>query len=279
MPISYLDFSRKLAAQLQLYPESEALNLVDWLLEYHFGLKKVDFLKFMEERDLPEAFWQDFEKLQSGQPIQYILGKAPFYGRDFLVTPDTLIPRNETEELVYLIKSQNPKSGLKILDVGTGTGCIPITLSLEMKDPEVYAVDISKEALQVAKKNRDLLHAKVDFSQIDILNQIPNLEDLDILVSNPPYVPLSDKEEMHPNVVDHEPHLALFVADSDPLIFYREVGEKGKRMLKHGGRLYFEIYEKAAEAILELLEKQGYDRVTIHKDLNGKDRMLSAVWP
>lgn len=279
MPISYLDFSRKLAVQLQLYPESEALNLVDWLLEYHFGLKKVDFLKFMEEKDLPEAFWQDFEKLQSGQPIQYILGKAPFYGRDFLVTSDTLIPRNETEELVYLIKSQNPQGGLRILDIGTGTGCIPISLSLEMKAPEVYAVDISKEALQVAEKNRALLHAKVDFIQIDILNQIPNLESLDILVSNPPYVPISEKREMHPNVVDHEPHLALFVADSDPLIFYREIGEKGKRLLKPGGRLYFEIYEKAAVAIRELLEKQGYNRVTIHTDLNGKDRMLSAVWP
>lgn len=279
MPISYLDFSRKLAVRLQLYPESEALNLIDWLLEYYLGLKKVDFLKFMEEKDLPEAFWQDFEKLQSGQPIQYILGKAPFYGRDFLVTSDTLIPRNETEELVYLIKSQNQQSGLKILDIGTGTGCIPISLSLEMKAPEVYAVDISKEALQVAEKNRDLLHAKVDFSQIDILNQIPNLEDLDILVSNPPYVPISEKQEMHSNVVDHEPHLALFVADSDPLIFYREIGEKGKRLLKPGGRLYFEIYEKAAEAIRELLEKQGYNRVIIHKDLNGKDRMLSAVWP
>ncbi|GMQ28091.1 peptide chain release factor N(5)-glutamine methyltransferase [Algoriphagus confluentis] len=279
MPISYLDFSRKLAAQLQLYPESEALNLVDWLLEYHFGLKKVDFLKFMEEKDLPEAFWQDFEKLQSGVPIQYILGKAPFYGRDFLVTPDTLIPRNETEELVYLIKSQNPQSGLRILDVGTGTGCIPITLSLEMKAPEVYGVDISKEALQIAEKNRDLLHAKVSFSQIDILNQTPDLRDLDMIVSNPPYVPLWDKEEMHLNVVDHEPHLALFVPDSDPLIFYRVIGEKGKNLLKKGGRLYFEIYEKAAEEIQSLLEKQGYDRVTIHKDLNGKDRMLSAVKP
>lgn len=277
MSISYQELSQKLAKELfSLYPEPEATTLVEWLLEHHLGLRRVDMLRFLEEKDLPEALKTDLERLKTGEPIQYILGHAPFYGREVEVTQDTLIPRNETEELVHLIIRENPGFGKKILDIGTGTGCIPITLALEMKDADVFACDISNGALEVAKRNAKKLHAEVNFFPCDIINELPTLLDLDILVSNPPYVPRKDQSEMHQNVVDFEPHLALFVPDEDPLIFYRVIGEKGKNLLKQGGRLYFEIYEKAALAVQELLVKQGYDRVTVHQDLNGKDRMISA---
>lgn len=279
MPISYQELSQKMTEKLlSLYPEIEAASLVEWLLEHHLGLRRVDMMHFLEENDLPDALHEDFERLKTGEPIQYILGHGPFYGREFEVTQDTLIPRNETEELVHLIIKENPGIGKKILDIGTGTGCIPITLSLEMKESEVVGLDVSVKALEVAKRNAKRLHSGVNFLKCDILNELPAISELDILVSNPPYVPKKDQSEMHRNVVAFEPHLALFVPDEDPLIFYRVIGEKGKRLLKKGGRLYFEIYEKAAKEIKELLEKQGYDRVTVHSDLNGKERMVTATW-
>jgi release factor glutamine methyltransferase len=279
MPISYQELSRKMTQELMpLYPNAEAGSLVEWLLEHHLGLRRVDMMHFLEEKDLPGSLKADFERLKTGEPIQYILGHGPFYGREFEVTPDTLIPRNETEELVHLIIKENPKAGMKILDIGTGSGCIPITLALEMKEAEVYGLDISEDALKVAKENAEKLHAQVNFLHCDILTQVPPVSDIDILVSNPPYVPQKDLQEMHRNVVDFEPHLALFVPDEDSLLFYRVIGEKGKSLLKKGGRLYVEIYEKSAAAIQDHLEKQGYDRVTIHLDLNGKERIISAVW-
>jgi release factor glutamine methyltransferase len=279
MSISYQELSSKLAKELiTLYPKMEAESLVEWLLEHHLGLRRVDILHFLEEKDLPDALMSDMERLKTGEPIQYILGHGPFYGREFEVTQDTLIPRNETEELVHLIIKENPEAGKKILDLGTGTGCIPITLALEMRDAEVHGVDISEGALDVAKRNAKRLHAAVNFSNCDILTNMPNLAELDILVSNPPYVPQKDLSDMHRNVVGFEPHLALFVPDEDPLIFYRVIGEKGKQLLKKGGKIYFEIYEKSSAEVCNLLEKQGYDRVTAHKDLNGKDRMISATW-
>lgn len=260
-----------------LFPETEAPVLVEWLLEHHLGLRRVDMMHFLEEENLPGSLKRDFERLKTGEPIQYILGHGPFYGREFEVNQDTLIPRNETEELVHLIIKENPNPGKRILDIGTGTGCIPITLALEMKEAEVYGLDVSEGALEVARRNAKRLHASVSFLKIDILKEMPEWMDLDILISNPPYVPLRDQSEMHRNVVDFEPHLALFVPNEDPLVFYRTIGDKGKELLKKGGRLYFEIYEKAAKEVKELLEKQGYGQVSVHKDLNGKERMISAV--
>jgi release factor glutamine methyltransferase len=279
MPLSYLELSQKLIKELMpIYPETEAAALVEWLLEHHLGLRRVDMLHFWEEKDLPEALKSDFERLKTGEPIQYILGYGPFYGREFEVNPATLIPRNETEELVHLIIKENPGKGKKILDIGTGSGCIPVTLALEMKEAKVYGLDISEEALGVAVKNAKKLHASVDFFRCDIMKEIPQVGDLDILVSNPPYVPKEDQIQMHRNVVDFEPHVALFVPDTDLLLFYRVIGENGRKLLKKGGRLYFEIYEKTATEVKQLLEKLGYIQVSIHSDLNGKDRMISAVW-
>lgn len=276
MPISYQQLVHNWSAQLSQYDSIEAENLVNWLLEHHLGLRRVDMMHFLEEDKLPQALRFDFEKLKSGMPIQYILGHGPFYGREFLVTADTLIPRNETEELVHLIIKENPQPNLRVLDIGTGTGCIPITLALEMKNPEVFAVDISKEALEVASENAENLHAKVHFLRCDILKEMPQVEELDILVSNPPYIPIEEKGLMHSNVLDFEPGLALFVTDEDPLIFYRIISEKGKKLLKPTGKIYFEINERFGEPVTELLLTLGYQNVRIIKDLNGKDRMVTG---
>ncbi len=277
MPNNYQELVHHWASELCQYSIEEAENLINWLLEHHLGLKRVDMMHFLEEKDLPEALKLDFEKLKIGEPIQYVLGKGPFYGRDFLVNEHTLIPRNETEELVHLIIKENPQTGLKILDIGTGTGCISISLDLEMKSPEVYGIDISEQALTVAQKNGEALKSNVTFLKCDILNEMSNVPKLDILLSNPPYIPESDKSEMHRNVLDFEPGLALFVPDQDPLLFYRVIGEKGKQLLKPGGKLYFEIHEKFGLEVAELLTSLGYKEVKVIKDLNGKDRIISAV--
>ena len=278
MPLTYQEFSQKLSTELQpLYSKEESQVLVEWLLEHHLGLRRVDVFHFLEEKDIPEAIWKDFDRLKSGEPIQYILGHGPFYGREFLVNSHTLIPRNETEELVHLILKENPEAGLRILDIGTGTGCIPITLQLEMKSAEVFALDLSRDALEIAQKNAKKYRAEVEFILMDILQDTPDLSGLDILVSNPPYVPLQEKAFMHQNVLDHEPHLALFVSDQDPLLFYRVIAQKGKTLLKKKGKIYFEIFEKSGKDVVELLKKLGYSQLKLHQDLNGKDRMISAI--
>jgi release factor glutamine methyltransferase len=275
---TYAAWIASLSGQLTFYSKEEAENLVFWLLEHHLSLKRSD-LQVATPPDLPDELQKDFQRLLTGEPIQYILGEAPFYGRNYLVTRDTLIPRNETEELVHLILKENRRSGLRILDLGTGTGCIPISLALELSSSEVYAVDVSAAALEVARQNAATLGAKVEFLEGDLLGKIPVLDPLDLIVSNPPYVPLRDQAEMHANVLNFEPHLALFVPDEDPFVFYRAIGIWGKQLLKLGGKLYLEIYENLAEELVQLLHSLGYDQVQVHQDLNGKHRMISCIWP
>lgn len=272
--INYSTLVKKWAEHLTIYEQFEAQALIEWLLEHHLGLRRVDMMRFLEEKDLPQALWDDFERLKTGEPIQQILGKAPFYGREFQVSRDTLIPRNETEELVHLIIKENPKSGLKILDIGTGTGCIPITLFLEMNQAEVYGLDVSASALAIAQKNGKALKAKVNWIQLDILKEEIPIQDLDILVSNPPYIPEKGKAKMHSNVLDFEPELALFVPDEDPLLFYRRIADLGKKALKPKGKLYFEIHEDYGKEVKDLLLQKGYTEVKVIQDLNGKDRMV-----
>lgn len=264
------------AEKLSDYDKQESESLVSWLFEHHLGWRRSDLLNKADETSFPHKIFEDLERLKTGEPIQYILGKGPFYGREFFVSPATLIPRNETEELVHLIIKENPRAGLRLLDIGTGTGCIPISLALEMTDPEVYAMDISEEALMIARKNADELGAKVTFSKCDILIQTPGVGKLDILVSNPPYIPEQEKSMMHKNVLDFEPKLALFVSNDDPLIFYRAIAEKGKQLLKSGGKLYFEINEKYGKEVAGLLEDLGFIEVKVLKDLNGRDRIAVA---
>jgi release factor glutamine methyltransferase len=273
---SFSDLVNSWSSQLTIYPRQEAESLVHWLLEHHLGMRRVDMMQFMEEKDLPAALKNDFERLKTGEPIQYILGHGPFYGREFSVSPATLIPRNETEELVHLILKENTAAGLTILDIGTGTGCIPITLMLEMKAARVFGLDVSEEALEVAVLNGKILHAQVDFIQCDILKETPTLPPLDILVSNPPYVAWSEKSQMHPNVLEFEPHLALFVPDNDPLLFYRVIGEKGKLLLRSEGKLYLESNELYAFQVAELLNRMGYSEARVLQDINGKNRMVAA---
>ena len=264
------------ASKLSIYEKQEAESLVSWLLEHHLGWRRTQILDQVDEDNFPPKLIEDFERLKIGEPIQYIMGKGPFYGREFIVSSVTLIPRNETEELVHMIIKENPKAGLRILDIGTGTGCIPISLALEMNNPEVFAVDISEEALEIAKKNGDMLNANVTFSTCDILTQTPDVSELDILASNPPYIPEQEKTQMHRNVLDFEPRLALFVSNDDPLIFYRVIAEKGKQLLKSGGKLYFEINEKYGNDVSELMQNLGYTEVQVLKDLNGKDRIAAG---
>jgi release factor glutamine methyltransferase len=276
--LTYADWLASLSAQLNRYSQVEAGNLVFWLFEHHLGLRRADLQQAIPSSTTTDALLADFKRLLTGEPIQYILGEAPFYGRNFLVTRDTLIPRNETEELVHKIIKENPMPGLRVLDLGTGTGCIPITLALEMRAPEVYALDVSVQALEVAGQNALNLGANVQFLEEDLLGSIPNLALFDVLVSNPPYVPLRDQEEMHANVLNFEPHLALFVPDEDPLLFYRAIGNWGQQLLKEGGKLYLEIYENLAEELVQLLRSLGYSQVQVHQDLNGKNRMISCCW-
>lgn len=276
MSSSFLQLVKNWSTQLSQYDPIEAETLVNWLLEHHLGMRRVDMMHFLEEKDLPEALKKDFERLKTGEPIQYILGQGPFYGREFKVSPATLIPRNETEELVHLIIKENLQANLRILDIGTGTGCIPITLALEMKNAELFGIDISEEALEIARENAKALQAKVKFLTCDILAEMPPLSDLDLIVSNPPYIPFNEKEEMHRNVLDFEPHLALFVSTDDPLVFYKKIVEKGKHLLKPHGKIYFEINERFGNDVVRVLSALNYNEIRIIKDLNGKERIISG---
>jgi len=278
-PKTYAEWLASLSAQLTIYSQAEAENLVFWLFEHHLGLRRADLQQVVRSEAVNNHLVVDFKRLLTGEPIQYILGEAPFYGRNFSVSRDTLIPRNETEELVYRILKENPELGLRVLDLGTGTGCIPITLALELQAPEVYALDVSLAALEVARKNAAQLGAQVQFLEGDLLGATPNLDLFDVLVSNPPYVPFRDREEMHANVLNFEPHVALFVTDEDPLLFYRAIGSWGQQLLKKGGKLYLEIYEHLSEELVQLLQSMGYTQVNVHQDLNGKNRMVTCYWP
>ncbi len=218
--------------------------------------------------------------LQHHKPIQYIIGVAQFWGRDFRCNQATLIPRPETEELVDWILSDhsNNSESLTIVDIGTGTGCIAISLALGMPHASVTATDISAEALVVAKENGSVLGAEVDFIQHDILSQcgISEKGKFDIIVSNPPYIMDCERETMDANVVDYEPHTALFVPDNDPLLFYRAIAQWGKSHLKSGGNIYFEINQQLPDGTIAMLESLGYRNITIRHDLNNNPRMICA---
>lgn len=213
------------------------------------------------------------------EPIQYIEGKARFLGRDFHVEPGVLIPRPETEELVERMLKEVPAKA-HIADIGTGSGCIAVTLALEVPGAQVQAWDISEAALQVAKQNAQALQADVDFIQRDVLVWEPDeRETLDIIVSNPPYVTEAERDEMEPNVLLYEPEGALFVPNNDPLRFYRRIGQLGRDLLVPGGKLYFEINRAYGEETCALLRRQGYTDVHTDKDLSGNDRFVIATQP
>ncbi|MBO7290853.1 MAG: peptide chain release factor N(5)-glutamine methyltransferase [Bacteroidaceae bacterium] len=219
------------------------------------------------------------ERLKNQEPIQYILGYSDFCGLRFKVTPATLIPRPETSELVEWIAVDHSGKAASILDIGTGSGCIAVSLAHKLPQSKVTAWDISPDALAVATENSKANGCDVAFKQVDILTHEPTGEQFDVIVSNPPYIKENEKEAMHSNVLDWEPHTALFVPDSDPLLFYRAIAKKGLEILNPGGRLYFEINRAHGKETIEMLESLGYRSIELRKDFAENDRMIRAVKP
>jgi release factor glutamine methyltransferase len=226
-------------------------------------------------------------RLKQHEPLQYVLGEAWFYDLPFYVNSSVLIPRPETEELVYLILSgirhstfDIQYSKLKILDIGTGSGCIPVVLKKNIPDAEVHAIDISPDALTTAKQNAERNETAVDFIQADILD--PNLKlpvtGFDVIVSNPPYITNEEKAGMHPNVLSREPHLALFVSNGDPLQFYKTIAAFASRNLIKGGKLYVEINAQFGHEVKRCFESYGFSQVTVIRDMQGKERIVTAVF-
>ena len=262
------------------FPSTEIGSFFNILCEEYLGIRRVD-VALNPHREVStheeSKFEKALERLKTHEPIQYITGKTEFYGRVFQVSKNVLIPRPETEELVEWIVSDHQNAGrLKILDIGTGTGCIPISLQKELQNPEVYSFDISTEALNLARKNSELNQAKVIFKEVNILETESLTEQFDIIVSNPPYVRELEKTEMHRNVLDHEPELALYVSDDDALIFYRKITELAQEALNNAGKLYFEINQYLAEETKQLVEQYGFE-ARLKKDIFGNYRMLKAV--
>jgi release factor glutamine methyltransferase len=264
------------------YDENEAKSIVFLLLEHFLNLSKTDIL--LDEK-IEQAFdYQEITKrLKAQEPVQYIIGEIEFYGRKFKVTPDTLIPRPETEDLVQLVvnnipQSLVPNSPISILDMGTGSGCIVISLACEIPNAQVYACDISEKALEVAQENAVRNNASVIFEKIDILNIAPSSHPpYSIIVSNPPYVMNAEKSEMEQNVLNYEPHLALFVEDSNPLIFYKAIAAFAAKNLIDKGLCVVEINQALGLETAELFWNQGFRYVEVVKDMFGKDRIVKAV--
>jgi release factor glutamine methyltransferase len=254
------------------------------VIEHVLKLTRLE-LSVQRQTAVSEQAWAEvnaiIRRLQQQEPLQYVLGTAHFYGLELEVNPAVLIPRPETEELVDIIVRENTgKPSLQILDICTGSGCIPIALSAHLQAQQVYGLDVSEPALAVARKNALKYNQPVTWLQQDILNQPLTLTpaSLDIIVSNPPYVLEQEKKLMRRNVLDFEPHLALFVPDTDPLLFYKRIGELSVSLLKPGGNLYFEINESKAPALTNLLQEQGFASVEVRKDLFGKERFLKAYF-
>ena len=272
-----------------LYEEQEIESFFYIILEKLHGLKRIDLAlnpqTVMDGAHLKQ--WKNIvSELKKQRPIQYILGETTFYGLTFLVNVNTLIPRPETEELVELIiksfESSVSGSGLKILDIGTGSGCIAISLAKNIPNAAVFAIDVSEKALAVAKKNAELNKVAIDFISTNILDvvtlsAVAGLDkQFDIIVSNPPYVRNLEKAEIKPNVLEYEPHLALFVEDTDALLFYRKIAELAIKNLNPNGKLYFEINQYLGKETIKLLEDFGFRNVELKKDIYGNDRIISC---
>ena len=240
-------------------------------IEIH--LKKHEFL----EKSFIDKFVQVVEELKTDKPIQYILGETEFAGIDFQLNSETLIPRPETEELVMWIVESGVRPGARVLDIGTGSGCIIVSLGKLLKGGRFYGVDISPEAVRQAADNARRNGVEVDFEVRDILHygewEWPGF---DVIVSNPPYVRESEREFMHDRVLNYEPSRALFVPDADPLMFYRKIAEFGRDHLNEGGALFFEINEALGKETVELLQKMGDEEVELRKDINERERMVKA---
>lgn len=275
------DITRQLSSA---YPAGEAAALARWVMEERFGLTLAD-LMMDKDNDLSPLQLQDLqnitERLLQKEPIQYILGQTTFCGLAFRVQPGVLIPRPETQELVEWICQETPdgeRNDRRVLDIGTGSGCI--ALSLASRGFKVEAWDISEEALKIARDNASRLALDVNFRKEDILQKDLSgscESTFDVIVSNPPYICQREAQEMDSNVLDHEPHLALFVPDDDPLLFYRHIAQYAARHLAPGGRIYFEINRAFAHETCRLLESYGFTEVEVRNDQFDNPRMIRAI--
>lgn len=275
---AYRDFfTDKLAP---LYDREEANQFFVIALQHLKGWSRTD-IALNSDAELTENELEKWNTvladLERQKPIQYIFGKAYFYGLEFTVTENTLIPRPETEELVEWIIEENADKGkIKILDIGTGSGCIAVALAHNLKNAEVHAIDVSADAIKVAKQNATDNNVTVTFIERDILETSSLDGEYDVIVSNPPYVRNLEKQEIKKNVLDYEPHTALFVEDNNPLLFYDKIAALAKESLKPDGKLYFEINQYLGNETVAMLKEQGYKNIILTKDLSGNDRMIKA---
>jgi release factor glutamine methyltransferase len=262
--------------------QEEIHSLVYMVMEHLFSVSKTDIISEKEVEILESdenLITEIVHRLNTHEPIQYILEVAQFYNRRLKVTHAVLIPRPETEALIPAIIQffADDNKPLHILDIGTGSGCIAVTLALELPRSEVSATDVSEMALNVARQNADLLKTKVNFARHDILTEEIPFTELDAIVSNPPYIARSEKKKMDKNVLEHEPHLALFVSDENPLIFYNAIAARALTALKKGGLLIVEINERFGKEVAEIFLKNGFTSVKVLKDISGKDRIVQAL--
>ena len=281
------DFTKQLSST---YPQSEIDSFFFILIEEILGFKRIDSVlkaDFLISSDVLNQLQNITERLLKEEPIQYITGNTEFYGLPFLVNKNTLIPRPETEELVEWIITEVSEihgkniTNFSILDIGTGTGCIPISIKHNLPNTIVSAIDVSLEALKVARKNAKLNTVEINFIEQDILNtddlnQVLDSKKIDIIVSNPPYVRNLEKAEIKNNVLENEPHLALFVEDNNPLIFYDKIANLAVKHLTKNGLLFFEINQYLGKETVEILNKKGFKNIELKKDFVGNDRMIKA---
>lgn len=263
-----------------VYPKGEARAIARHVLEIRFGLTPLDFFTG-KVTQFPEEDCADLgnimQRLLRKEPVQYVLGRADFCGRPFFVAPGVLIPRPETEELAaWIIQDYDRDTPLAALDIGTGSGCLAITLAKELPKAEVSAFDISPEALRIAGQNARDLQARVSFIHKDILKADETAQKWDLIVSNPPYVRRSERSDMDANVLDYEPDTALFVPDNDPLLFYRAIARYARNTLHPGGCLYLEINREYGQETCSLLHDHGFSHTELRKDQYGNDRMIKC---
>ncbi len=268
---------------ISIYDDKEIESFFYLILEKKHQLQRID-LALNPELELNESQLQEWNailnQLKNQKPIQYILQETYFYGLPFYVDENVLIPRPETEELVELIISKNlnfqQSNNLKILDIGTGSGCIACALAKNIPNASVFAIDVSEKAIEVAKRNAILNEVEVTFLQKNILEMDDLKQQFDIIVSNPPYVRHLEKAEINKNVLEYEPHLALFVEDNDALLFYKKIAVLAKKRLTKCGQLYFEINQYLGAATVELVQSYGFVNIELKKDIYGNDRMISC---
>ncbi|MCC9136610.1 peptide chain release factor N(5)-glutamine methyltransferase [Pontibacter silvestris] len=265
-----------------IYPEAEAEGIAQLVLEHVLQKSRLQLSLSQQEEvcaSQQEQVERALERLQQHEPVQYVLGIAHFYGLELLVDERVLIPRPETEELVDLvIKEHKKRQHLHILDICAGSGCIPLALTASLNTGKVYGLEVSEGALQVAQVNAAKYNLAVKWLQQDVFEPVQNIApgSLDIITSNPPYVLEEEKMLMRNNVLQYEPHLALFVPDQDPLRYYKRIAQLGLELLKEDGKLYFEINERYGTAIRSFLLQEGYSQADVIQDMFGKDRIVAA---